>query len=202
MTDLSPTYRSAAIKVCVNNYRSSANYGQLLGVQLAITDYASIKGTSPISQELIWLLGFGTTEPGSGITCETTVIDKTSGISSLTASADYQSVTTLSIQISGTQKITLNYGTASKSQTTSKSFSFSKYNFLMGLYGSENGRIESLGVIIYNSTICPYDGSKPSQGSSNVTNSTVISTKVNITNSNNTNSSSINSSSLNQNTTQ
>ena len=104
------------------------------------------------------------------------MIDKTSGISSITASADYQGVTTLSIQISGTQKASLNYGTASKSQTTSKSFSFSKLNFLMGLYGSENGRIESLGVIMYDSSICQFEGFKPSQPSSNFTNSTVIST--------------------------
>ena len=32
LSTLSPTYRSAAVKVCTNSARSSANYGQLLGM--------------------------------------------------------------------------------------------------------------------------------------------------------------------------
>ena len=66
ISQLSPQYRSAAIKTCYRlSKRSSLSNGKLLGHQIAITDY-----TKPSNLKLIWLTGIGTIEESIDIKCD------------------------------------------------------------------------------------------------------------------------------------
>ena len=55
ITTLGPKYRSSAVKSCYNPARGG---GQLLGHQIAISNFDNINGTLKNS-DLIWLKGIG-----------------------------------------------------------------------------------------------------------------------------------------------
>jgi hypothetical protein len=111
-SELTETSRSAAIKTCVGNSNGSRN-NELLGVQVAVTDYSANAADIPTESELIWLDGLGVNLSSTSIDCETIYIARTAGISQFSVTTDSSGVIAVAYQIS--TGIVHSYGTTSGS---------------------------------------------------------------------------------------
>ena len=118
----------------------------------------------PEDSELMWLPGIGIVEASSGVTCETTKIERTAGLEKWTITSDGSGITSHYFEISN--GIIQYYGNpttslAKKSQT----FYFSPKYPMVGLFGWTYGTLQGVGTLEYNSQICPRESDQPSAGS-------------------------------------